>query len=86
VALNALVFASAALVPVKGVPVLPGGSLTCTPGMVSYAVYGAGAPYGHSIAMNVAIPQHPITVADSASYALVSQIVSASPGLPIPTP
>jgi hypothetical protein len=71
---------------VKGVPVLPGGSLTCTPGTVSYAVYGASASYGHSTAMNVAIPQHRVAVTDSASCALANQTVSASPGLPVPTP
>lgn len=71
---------------VKGIPVLPGGSLTCVPGTISYTVYGAGAAYGHSLAMNVAVPQRRVAVTDAASCALANQIVAESTGLPIPAP
>ena len=71
---------------VKGVPVLPGGSLTCVPGTVSYTVYSASAPYGHSIAVNVAIPQRHVPITDAASCAQASQIANESTGLPVPTP
>lgn len=71
---------------VKGVPVLPGGSLTCAPGTVSYSIYGANASYGHSIAVNVATPQHQVSISDTASCAQASQLVSASTGLPEPAP
>lgn len=71
---------------VGGVPVLPGGALTCAPGVVAYSVYGATAPYGRSIAVNVAVPQRQIAIADAASCALASRVVSESTAPPMPAP
>ncbi len=70
---------------IKGVPVLPGGALTCGPGDVSYGVYGVNAPFGHAIALSVDIASHRlIAIAGAASCAAASQIMGESRELPVP--